>query len=131
MTSSLIRINEATKAELKRLKGIGPKRAAYIHTFRQEVGPISNIFDLATAANINIRTANHISDQIDWYSEKRINQISFWPLITTSIASLWLLGFAYGQLLSIPKDLAELCFNTGIGLILSGALLAAADIALT
>ena len=131
MASSLIRINEATVAELQRLKGIGPKRASYIHTFRQEVGPLTNTFDLAAAASISIRTANRISDQIDWYPEGRVNQVSFWPLIITSIASLWLLGLAYGQLLSRPKDLAELCFSTGIGLILSGALLAAADIALT
>ena len=130
MESSRIRINEATDVELQRLKGIGPKRAKQIHTFRQEVGPITNVFDLATAANINIKRANALSDQIDWYASEARGKVSLWPLLIISTACCWLFGLAYRELLTIPKNLTEFFFLISVILIMSGTLLAAADIAL-
>ena len=130
MESSRIKINEATLVELQRLKGVGPKRAEYILLFLRDVGPITNVFDLATAANISVKIANGISDQIDWNSHGSNQQISFWPLIITSVACLWLLGLAYSSLLAKPGNITEFFFSISICLMLTGSLSAAADIVL-
>ena len=130
MESSRIRINEATVIELKGLTGIGPKRAAYIQIFRNEVGPITNVFDLATAANISIKRAKGLSDQIDWYAHQTRGGVSFWPLIISSIACFCLFSLAYRELLTTPKNIPGLFFLIGNALIMIGALLAASDLVL-
>ena len=131
MASSPIRINEATIDELQTLHGIGPQRAASIASFRQKVGPIRTIVDLAAAAAINVRTANDIAAQIDWYPGTENNRRSFWPLAITTLASLWLLSLGYRQHLTATDSAMETFFSVAVCLILSGGLLSTLDIAVT
>lgn len=97
MASSPIRINEATIDKLQTLLGIGPQRVASIASFRQKVGPIKTIVDLAAAAAINVNTATDIAAQIDWHPGTENNRRCFWPLAFITLASLWLLSLGSRQ----------------------------------
>lgn len=83
MASSLIRINEAGADELCRLRYIGPKRAQRILRFREQVGPLSNTEDLATAAGIGLATARTLSDAIDW---RNGSPVSPWRAVLPAVA---------------------------------------------
>ena len=131
MASSPIRINEATVDELQSLKGIGPKRAANIHSYRYEIGPVRNVFDLATAAAISVKEANKLSARIDWHSDTVKPPVNKWPLLLTCLASAWILTISFGHLISFPSNLWDLGYIAGVSSVLTGALIATADIAWT
>jgi competence ComEA-like helix-hairpin-helix protein len=130
VASSLIRINEATADELQLLKGIGPKRAERITTFREKVGPVRNAFDLATATGTSVKIAEKISNQIDWHHDGTTSRVNIWPLVITSLTSLWLLAFGFVHLTSSISTTADGLYRLGFSLVLLGSLVATADIAL-
>jgi len=66
VASSLIRINEATAAELEELPSIGPRRAERIVRYREQVAPLSGLADLQAAAGIGPAVAQNLSPLIDW-----------------------------------------------------------------
>jgi len=130
MASSLIRINEATETELQQLRGIGPKRAAYIQAYVSEVGPIRNAFDLATATGISVKAAEQLTAQIDWGNLDHRNAIAFWPLLLTATGTAWLLSFALAGLTLDSSSLAALGFTLAMFCVLLGGLLLSADLAI-
>lgn len=62
--SKQININQATKEELMRLKGIGESKAIAIINYRKEVGMFTNISDLLKVKGISETIYNEIKDQI-------------------------------------------------------------------
>lgn len=130
MASSLIRINEATETQLQQLRGIGPKRAAYIQAYVREVGPIRTSFDLATATGLSVTAAEQLTAQIDWGNLEQRYAIHFWPLLLTAIGSAWLLSFAFAALLLDSSSLAGLTFSVAMLCVLLGGLLLSADLAI-
>lgn len=59
-----IRINHATAAELERLNGIGPSKAASIITYREQNGPFKSEEDLLNVTGIGAKSLEKMRDQI-------------------------------------------------------------------
>ncbi|MFW5640122.1 MAG: ComEA family DNA-binding protein [Thermodesulfobacteriota bacterium] len=59
-----ININTASEAELTQLKGVGPKKAASIIQYREEVSPFQTIEDLMKVKGIGEKTFEKIKDRI-------------------------------------------------------------------
>lgn len=59
-----ININTATVAELDTLKGIGPKKAQDIVTYREQHGPFKSIDDLAKVKGIGIKTIEKFRSEV-------------------------------------------------------------------
>lgn len=130
MASSLIRINEATTDELRQLKGIGPKRADYILSYRHDVTPICNTFDLAAATGLSLKACLALSDQIDWTASRDTEARSLLPVIITSAITIWLIFTGFEQITSEPWQPPGSYFNFALALILMGGLAATGDIAI-
>jgi hypothetical protein len=122
MASSPIHINEATESGLQQLKGIGPKRAAYIMTYRNSVGPVRNALDLATAAGISLRAARLLSDNIVFDTSRVNHEISLMPALLLALGSLWLIWSGLGQLFT-ESGLQYVVFDLAMALVLAGALI--------
>lgn len=118
MASSLIRINEAAADELCQLRSIGPKRARRIVRFREQVGPLSNTEDLATAAGIGLATAQALSDAIDWRNGTPVSyrQVVL-PAVAIGACMILLTYGMYSMGLDRSRPAATL-YNTGAILIL-------------
>ena len=59
-----ININTASEAELTQLKGVGPKTAASIIQYREEVSPFMTLEDLMKVKGIGEKTFEKIKDRI-------------------------------------------------------------------
>jgi len=112
------------------MKGIGPRRAAYIEAYRQEVGPIRNTLDLATATGLSLKTAEKLSSQIDWQYQDTVARIHLPPLIITCLATAWLLLASFREITAPVTSMMDLIFRLSLGAVLLGALIATLDVAL-
>lgn len=131
VASSPIRINEATIDELQALKGIGPKRAAYVVSYRDEVAPISNTFDLAVATGLSLKASLLISYSIDWSMNGTLEKRQLIPVAITSIISIWLVLQGFNQLTDQPWSPPGSYFNLALAFVLMGGLAATGDIAIS
>ncbi len=59
-----ININTASESELTQLTGVGPKTAASIITYREEISPFQTIEDLMKVKGIGEKTFEKIKDRI-------------------------------------------------------------------
>ena len=59
-----ININTASEAELTQLKGVGPKTAASIIEYREEVSPFKTLEDLMNVKGIGEKTFKKFKDHI-------------------------------------------------------------------
>lgn len=62
--SELVRINQATSAELEQLSGIGPGKAEDILNYIEENGPLQSEEDLLEISGIGEKTLENFKDQI-------------------------------------------------------------------
>ncbi len=127
MASSLIRINEATVAELQQLRGIGPKRANYIERYRNEVTPICNTYDLAAATGLSHRAAIKLAEELSFDHTGTPEQA--WAAIVIAATSLLLIVLGFSELASSPFDGAGGLYNLALALVLLAGFAAAGDIA--
>ncbi|MCB1644120.1 MAG: helix-hairpin-helix domain-containing protein [Pseudomonadales bacterium] len=121
MASSLININQATSDQLQHLKHIGPKRAARIIQYREQVAPINSEYELAAVTGLSIGQISMIRGQMSLGETS--NPLNLWQALLG--AALVLAPFVYSIAtvdLSIGKP-AELLFNLSLILVLTGALL--------
>ncbi len=121
--SSLIKINEATAEELQQLKLVGPKRAAKIIKYRDEVEPISSENTLASVTGLSIRQIANLSDQIDWQSNEAEVPSSI-PAIATYLAIAGFYFVATGGIGFSFESWDQTAYNILITVLLIGCALA-------
>lgn len=129
VASSPIRINEATAEQLQTLRGIGPKRAAYIEQYRNEVAPLLNTFDLAAATGISLKAASEIAPMVTWDQQYDQNRISTGPVIVTTLISMILLLTGFERITDSPFVAPNSYLILSLALILLGGITASGDIA--
>lgn len=62
--SNAININTATKIELRSIKGIGPKMAEKIVSYREQHGQFSQVADLCNVKGIGEKSVHKLADQV-------------------------------------------------------------------
>lgn len=136
--SSPIRVNEATWTDLQSLPGIGPRRAERLITFREEISPLRNTFDLATATGLSLKQAEKLVARVDWHRSRGLQTVGIIPFGLVMLASLWMITSGLINNLGFPAtavaasiEPGSRALSAGILLLLGGLLLVTGNLALT
>lgn len=120
MTSSLIKINEATAGQLETLDQIDSGRAGRIIRYREEVAPVRNEQDLAAAAGLSEHQVRQVSRGVDWTSASRLSLMGLAAPLAIFFVSLALIIHGSRELTLDAVGPTGSLYNISISLILPG-----------
>lgn len=118
MTDLPILINLATREELQKIKGIGPKRAEQIIKYREEISDISTSTELIKASGLTSAQVEGISKTVDWSSTKKMAGYDAGTVIVTLLSSIVTIitGISQGKL--SEANSTQILYNFGILLVI-------------
>ena len=116
-----ILINLATCEELQKLKGIGPKRAARIISYRDEISEISAPTELIAASGLSPLQVKELSEKIDWSPSQELVNYSSGTVIFTLLSSIVTIIFSFSHIIISPTTNTQYVFNLALMLVIFSA----------
>ncbi|MAI42538.1 MAG: ComEA family DNA-binding protein [Candidatus Azotimanducaceae bacterium] len=116
-----ILINLATCEELQKIKGIGPKRAARIISYRNEISEISAPTELIAASGLSPLQVKELSKQIDWSPSQELVNYSSSTVIFTLLSSIVTIIFSFSHIMISPTTNTQYVLNLAIILVIFSA----------
>ena len=121
MTYLPILINLATREELEKIKGIGPKRSEQIIKYREEVSDISTSEELIKASGLTPAQVEGISKTIDWSPSKKIGGYDAGTVIVTLLSIIVTIIIGISQVKLSEANSTQILYNLGITLVIFSA----------
>ena len=115
-------INLATREELEKIKGIGPKRSEQIIKYREEVSDISTSEDLIKASGLTPAQVEGISKTIDWSPSKKIGGYDAGTVIVTLLSIIVTIIIGISQVKLSEANSTQILYNLGITLVIFSAI---------
>ena len=122
MTHLPILINLATREELEKIKGIGPKRSEQIIKYREEVSDISTSTELIKASGLTPAQVEGISKTIDWSPSKKIGSYDVGTVVVTLLSIIVTIIIGISQVKLSEANTTQILYNLGITLVIFSAL---------
>lgn len=122
MASSLIKINEATAAELQQLPMIGPRRAERIIRYREEVSQITSEEELALATGLGITRARTLAARLEWASKPTPSFARLIPPVAIFLVSLALIFYGAHEITLGTAGPVGTMYNAAILMVLMACL---------